>query len=86
MRLFFKLLENWRKKESLNAAKSLFKNAARPYFIQKVLEKAYPTGRNIDEDLINLSNQRRRVVMLRNSTQSSVVTRENIAKTKNPTQ
>ncbi len=34
--------------------KSLFKNAAKPSFIQKVLKTAYPTSNNIDQELINL--------------------------------
>ncbi len=33
-------------------SKSLFRNAAKPNFIKKVLEKAYPSGSNIDEELI----------------------------------
>ena len=35
-------------------SKRLFKNAANKYFIKKVLQKAYPTGINIDKELINL--------------------------------
>ncbi|ABX09686.1 alpha/beta fold hydrolase [Prochlorococcus marinus] len=35
-------------------SKNLFKNAANPKFIRKVLEKAYPSGANIDTELINM--------------------------------
>jgi pimeloyl-ACP methyl ester carboxylesterase len=38
-------------------SKNLFRNAAKPNFIEKVLKKAYPSGSNIDEDLINLLYQ-----------------------------
>ena len=33
---------------------AIFKNAARPSVIKKVLRQAYPSGRNIDEELVNL--------------------------------
>ncbi len=35
-------------------SRRLFKNAANQYFIKKVLKKAYPSGKNIDQELINL--------------------------------
>ncbi len=35
-------------------SKRLFKNAARPSVIKKVLQKAYPSGNNIDQELINI--------------------------------
>jgi pimeloyl-ACP methyl ester carboxylesterase len=35
----------------------LFRNAARPGVIRKVLQQAYPSGRNIDADLVNLLYQ-----------------------------
>lgn len=35
-------------------SKNLFKNAANPNFIKKVLHKAYPSGANIDKELINI--------------------------------
>ncbi len=35
-------------------SKNLFKNAAKPAFIKKVLQQAYPSGSNIDEELIDL--------------------------------
>ncbi len=35
-------------------SKSLFKNAANPTFIEKILKIAYPTGNNINEELINI--------------------------------
>ncbi len=38
-------------------SKTLFNNAARPYFIKKVLEEAYPSKKNIDDHLINLLYQ-----------------------------
>ncbi len=38
-------------------SRSLFKNAAKPSFIKKVLQKAYPSGSNIDDGLINLLHQ-----------------------------
>ena len=33
---------------------NLFKNAANPTFIEKVLKVAYPSGNNIDDELINI--------------------------------
>ena len=33
---------------------NLFKNAANPTFIAKVLQSAYPTGNNVDKELINI--------------------------------
>tara|TARA_B100000579_G_scaffold417701_1_gene414500 strand:- start:43 stop:942 length:900 start_codon:yes stop_codon:yes gene_type:complete len=33
---------------------NLFKNAANPTFIEKILKVAYPTGRNINEELIDI--------------------------------
>ena len=36
---------------------SLFRNAARPSVIRKVLQQAYPSGRNIDTELVNLLYQ-----------------------------
>tara|TARA_Y100001968_G_C18836952_1_gene471773 strand:- start:37 stop:519 length:483 start_codon:yes stop_codon:yes gene_type:complete len=33
---------------------SLFKNAANPKFIEKILKVAYPSGRNINQELINM--------------------------------
>ena len=33
---------------------NLFKNAANPTFIEKVLKIAYPSGNNIDDELINI--------------------------------
>ncbi len=33
---------------------NLFKNAANPTFIAKVLKSAYPTGNNVDKELINI--------------------------------
>ncbi len=33
---------------------NLFKNAANPKFIEKILKLAYPSGNNIDEELINI--------------------------------
>ena len=33
---------------------AIFKNAARRSVIKKVLMQAYPSGRNIDEELVNL--------------------------------
>ena len=33
---------------------NLFKNAANPAFIEKILKVAYPSGKNIDEELINM--------------------------------
>ena len=33
---------------------NLFKNAANPNFIEKVLKIAYPTGNNVDSELINI--------------------------------
>jgi len=35
-------------------SESLFRNAARPKFIEKILKVAYPTGKNIDKELIKL--------------------------------
>ena len=35
-------------------SQALFKNAANPNFIRKILKVAYPSGQNIDEELINL--------------------------------
>ena len=35
-------------------SETLFKNAARPQFIRKVLKIAYPSGKNIDEELIEI--------------------------------
>jgi len=35
-------------------SKLLFKNAANQYFIKNVLKTAYPTGQNVDKELINL--------------------------------
>ncbi|KGG10671.1 putative alpha/beta hydrolase [Prochlorococcus sp. SS52] len=35
-------------------SRNLFKNAARQSFIKKVLQIAYPSGKNIDEELINM--------------------------------
>ncbi len=33
---------------------SLFKNAAKPNFIEKILKIAYPSGKNVNEELINM--------------------------------
>ena len=33
---------------------NIFKNAANPSFIKKILKIAYPTGRNVDEELISM--------------------------------
>ena len=33
---------------------NLFKNAANPNFIEKVLKIAYPTGNNVNNELINI--------------------------------
>jgi len=33
---------------------TLFKNAANPTFIEKVLKSAYPSGKNVDKELINI--------------------------------
>jgi len=33
---------------------NIFKNAANPNFIEKILKVAYPTGKNVDEELINI--------------------------------
>ena len=33
---------------------ALFRNAARPAVIRRVLKQAYPSGRNIDADLVDL--------------------------------
>ena len=33
---------------------NIFKNAANPNFIEKILKVAYPTGRNVDEELIDI--------------------------------
>ncbi len=38
-------------------SKNLFRNAANPDFIKKVLQKAYPSGANINEELINILYQ-----------------------------
>ncbi len=35
-------------------SKSLFRNAANKSIIKKILKQAYPSGKNIDEDLVNL--------------------------------
>ena len=35
-------------------SKTLFKNAANPNFIKKILKVAYPSGNNIDKELINI--------------------------------
>ncbi len=35
-------------------SKSLFRNAAQPSVIRQVLKKAYPTGNNVDDSLINI--------------------------------
>ncbi len=35
-------------------SKNLFRNAANPKFIEKILKKAYPSGANIDQTLIEL--------------------------------
>ena len=36
---------------------NLFKNAANPIFIEKILKVAYPTGNNVNEELIDILYQ-----------------------------
>ena len=52
MRFFRPILKTLVRQKSLSHA--LFKNAAKPNFIKKILKVAYPSGQNIDEELINL--------------------------------
>ena len=47
--------------QRLNTA--LFRNAARPGVIRSVLKKAYPSGANIDDDLVDLLFQRPNAVV-----------------------
>ena len=39
---------------------ALFRNAARPGVIRRVLKQAYPSGANIDDDLVDLLFQPQR--------------------------
>ena len=52
MRCIRPIIKTLVRQKSLSQA--LFKNAAKPDFIKKILKVAYPSGQNIDEELINL--------------------------------
>ena len=52
MRFIRPIIKTLVRQKSLSQA--LFKNAAKPNIIKKILKVAYPSGQNIDEELINL--------------------------------
>ena len=52
MRFMRPVIKTLVRQKSLSQA--LFKNAAKPNFIKKILKVAYPSGQNIDEELINI--------------------------------